>query len=376
MNVMIIGMSDGYGGTERFILTQIAYRHRNDLNLWILNDRCCRNLAYEDKYGELGIMGVCTPTVSEKRHPFKFMKDVDFFFKFNSIDAIIINVNITRVRHILVLHVAKKNGVEIRIVHSHTSSGIGKKAKLNHILCAPFLRCNASGLITKRFACSQEAGEFEFGRKSFEFIRNGIEVDSFSYSSLDRQRIRDELGLSYGAAVFLHVGRIAYQKNTAFLVKMFLEYAKNHDGAVLLVVGGIDFREREYIEVQKALDAASNSHSVMLLGVRQDVSALMSASDVFLLPSMYEGFPLVNVESQCSGLVNVVSDKIPKSVDLSGLVSFVRLDAPISQWCDAMEKAYERSKSVDRVKMSNFVKQAGFDIQTAADEYWKCVTEP
>lgn len=375
MNVMIIGMSDGYGGTERFILSQIEYRHRNDLNIWILNDRRCRNLAYEDKYGDLGMAGICTPTVSEKTHPFKFMKDVGYFLKSNSIDAIIVNVNSTRVRHVLVLHVAKKNGVKIRIVHSHTSSAIGRKAELNHLLCAPFVRSNVSGLITKRLACSQEAGEFEFGRQSFKVIRNGVNVDRFSYSSSARQKIRAELGLSCEVAVFLHVGRISYPKNTAFLVKMFFEYAKKNGGAVLLIVGGIDAGDREYNEVQKALNASSNSQCIMLLGVRHDVSALMSAADVFLLPSRYEGFPIVSVESQCSGLMNVVSDKIPKDVDLSGLVSFVPLEVPISQWCDALEKAYVKSKTVIRVQMANSIKQSGFDIQTAADEYWKCVTE-
>ena len=251
------------------------------------------------------------------------------------------------------LSAAKKAGVSVRIAHAHSSS---QDRDLKYPLKMIFRRRippSATGL----FACGDTAGRWMFRGAPFEVLPNAIDTERFAFSETERARKREELALGDSLAV-LHTGRFYWPKNHDFLLRVFAGILKIRPDAELLLAG-----EGELFDETKALaEDAGISGSVRFLGLRADVPELMSASDVFILPSRYEGFPVVLTEAQASGLPCLVSDRVPGEAALTGLVSSMSLDESPEKWA---EKAEELS-SIPRKSGAGAVRAAGYDIQSAA----------
>ena len=371
MNVLIIGMTRGYAGTEKYIISQVRNKPES-VNVTILNDKHEQHLAYEDEYASLGIH-VLTPQINEKKNPIGFMREIASICEENSINVMIINANTVGVRAVLELFGAKNAGVKKRIVHSHNSSVDSIKGLVNHLLCSLFVRYDFFNLVTKRFACSKVAGEYEFGKKTFKIINNGIDTNAFAFSLEKRERIRKELGLSDQGVVFLHVGRISRQKNTDFMLRTYIKFASQNKDTALIVAGGVDDNPAELEKVKKTLRENNDTENIKWLGLRTDISDLMSGADVFFLPSLFEGLPIVAVEAQCSGLFCVFSDKISTEVELSKNVAFVPLGNDIDDWCNVLNHAAKMSTTINRHMCVQQIKNNCFDIKDCASEYWNLV---
>ena len=249
------------------------------------------------------------------------------------------------------LRAAGHGGADQLILHAHNTD-VGK----------PIVH-QAAQLLLKipchRFACSQEAGRFLFGADmSFSVIPNAIDVQRFSFQTVIREKARKELGLE-NRLVIGHVGRFQKQKNHSRLLSIFAEIHKQRPDSVLVCVGA-----GEKMEETKALAKRMElEESVFFLGQRNDVQDLLSAFDVFLLPLLYEGFPVVLVEAQCNGLKCFASkDAIPDTVNLSGNVTFIPLSASDEGWAETL---LQRDLSRDPTAIGR-VKDAGYDISDAA----------
>jgi len=230
------------------------------------------------------------------------------------------------------------------IAHSH--NGATDKERL-HNLCRPWLR-----MMTDKFvACSHLAASFMFGNniekyKKVEIVPNAIECSKFKYNSEIRKEKRNELDIQQNY-VILHVGRLTRQKNPKGVIDIFQQLSMLDDSALLLSVGTGDQEEiiKDYIS------AKGLTKKVKLLGVRNDVAEIMQAADVFLLPSLYEGFPIVCVEAQAAGLPCAISDTITEEVDLSGRVKFLALDRDYKEWAAELMplKDFPRQSSIQQL---------------------------
>ena len=257
------------------------------------------------------------------------------------------------------LAAAKKAGVPVRIAHAHSSS---QDRDLKYPVKIIFRSCIHSSA-TRLFACGDTAGRWMFRGDSFEVLPNAIDTGRFAFSETERAAKREELALGDSLAV-LHTGRFNWPKNHEFLLRIFSEILKIRQDAVLLLAG-----EGELFDATKALaQDAEIADSVRFLGLRSDVPELMSASDVFILPSRYEGFPVVLAEAQASGLPCLISDRVPGEAALTGLVSSMSLDESPEKWA---EKAVEMA-SVPRISGAEAVRDAGYDIQSAAEMLQSC----
>ncbi|WP_322290504.1 glycosyltransferase, partial [Paratractidigestivibacter sp.] len=227
------------------------------------------------------------------------------------------------------LHAAKNAGVPVRIAHSHSTSGKGEYAK-NAVKA--FLKMQANRYPTHRFACSQFAGEWLFGKGAdFDVVYNAIELDGFSFSAEARAKTRADLGLVGDQFVIGHVGRFTTQKNHGFLIDVFDQVAKRRDDAVLLLVGAGEAEASvECLVAERGL-----AGRVRFLGQRADMPDVYAAFDAFVLPSLYEGLCLVGVEAQRSGLPCLLSDTITREVDVSGECLFLPIDDSLV-WADAL----------------------------------------
>ena len=100
-------------------------------------------------------------------------------------------------------------------------------------------------------------------------------------------------------------------------------------------------------------------HSVFFLGFRTDITQLMQAMDIFVMPSLYEGFPVTGVEAQASGLPCVFSDTITREVKILDQVEYISLHASAEEWAFKVMKMVNSSC---REKSNALLRQKGYDI--------------
>ena len=193
-----------------------------------------------------------------------------------------------------------------------------------------------------------------------EIINNAIDLAQFEYTPQVRDIIRSELNIS-DKLVIGHVGRFMKQKNHLFLIDIFKQIHLRDSNTVLLLVGEGDLEQ----DIKDKVNRLELGGCVFFLGVRTDVHNLFSAMDVFLLPSLYEGLPVVGIEAQASGLRVVAADTITKDAKIVENFIFIPLEQSAQSWA---EKALESHTSTRHCRESaiNRIIDAGFEIKTAA----------
>lgn len=262
--------------------------------------------------------------------------------------------------NIQVAWIAKKCKVRKIIIHSHNAGNDGKIKAIMMNACKGLLEFGP----THYFTCSTEAAEHMFSKKrckkkDYVYIKNGVDISRFVFNEGERHKYREELGIS-DKKVVMHVGRFCNQKNHSRLIDIFNDLHKRESNTVLVLVG--DGEKKKTIEEKVRL--LGLSESVIFLGLRKDIPQIMFASDLFLLPSLYEGLPVVGVEAQASGLPCVIADSITKEVDFSGNNHYVSLNDNDSVWSEKILDLL--TKDIDRIEGSDIVRKAGFSLQDVA----------
>jgi glycosyltransferase involved in cell wall biosynthesis len=251
----------------------------------------------------------------------------------------------------LYLGEAKRQKIPHRIIHTHnTVSGDRVLKRLRNNVLASGIPLWANHFL----ACSSLAARNMFHGKSNEatIIHNGIDVSRFHYNSDVRQETRKELHIPDNVLCIGNVARFTPQKNHDFLLRIFEIVHKKTDSVLVLVGSGP--LEESIIKKARARGIFEFSR---FLGPRVDVARLYQAFDIFLLPSIFEGFGIVAVEAQCSGLPSIVSDRVPKEITCSNNIMFLPLDN-IELWVDTALKLAGKA----RVDGSSGVMKAGLDI--------------
>lgn len=219
---------------------------------------------------------------------------------------------------------AKAGGATVRLLHAHSTNSTG----LSRILHYP-LRFIVNAYATGRLACGKRAGRWMFGHRPYELVYNGIDTESFKPAPDVRRQYRDDFSIG-DSIVIGHVGRFENVKNHAFLIKVFAEYKSRYGNAKLLLVGDGVLKE-QCMELARECQI---SEDVIFAGLREDIPELLSAMDVFVLPSIYEGFPVTLIEAQAAGLPCIVSDSVSPETDIYGGVSYIGLDRSYTEWAE------------------------------------------
>ena len=249
----------------------------------------------------------------------------------------------------------KACGVPVRIAHSHSIRGPEKRGVVKNTY-EKTMRRLILHYATHLVACGQRAGEWLYGRNAFAdrglLIYNGIGLDEFAYDEKARKRIRTEYGLE-DRFVIGHVGHLAPVKNQSFLIGMMPEILKIRPEAVLLLLGQGNDREM----LQNKITELGLEDSVIMTGNVSNVGEFMSAMDVFVFPSLYEGMPLAMVEAQTNGLPCIISDRIPKDVHLTELVTALSIENSEDCWIEKLCSAERNNPLTYAEKM----REMGFD---------------
>ena len=228
-------------------------------------------------------------------------------------------------------------GVPGRISHSHTTNDDTKKTAARRIyfkLMRGLIRLFA----TDYLACGVGAGNALYGQKWFsrrgKVIRNGIDTSKYHYSAENRERLRRQLNVQ-DRFVIGHVGHYEKVKNQAFLIRLMGAIHKEDPNAILLMFGEGSERER----LQELIAQHNMQDCARLMGNASNIPELLSAMDVFAFPSLYEGTPIALIEAQTNGLPCVISSAIPGDACLLDSVRIISLDAPESEWIQAILSA-------------------------------------
>lgn len=160
-------------------------------------------------------------------------------------------------------------------------------------------------------------------------IRNGIDMDRFRYPKLKRSEVRKSLHIPEEAFVVGHIGRFAEQKNHVFLLKVFDQLHSQNEKAFLMLIGNGILEDT----IRKQIKQLNLENKVLILSHRSDIPELLSAMDVFVFPSLFEGLSVTMVEAQAAGVRCVVSNRINPETILSENTIPVDLDESISKWC-------------------------------------------
>lgn len=254
------------------------------------------------------------------------------------------------------LYYAKKQGIKTRILHSHaTKSAEVKWKEIRNNLITPMALKNANVF----FACSKMAGDYLFKDRPYTVINNALDLDCFKIDLKKREQIRSEMNLE-DKFVIGTVGRVAYQKNPFFALDVFKKVLTENPDTVYLWIGSgpLDDKAKDYA---KEIGIDSN---MKFLGNREDVRDLYQAMDVFFLPSLYEGLPVVGIEAQACGLPIVLADTITKEMKITDNVQYISLDAPKEQWVKALMKY----KDFDRADTRQQIINSGYEITVAANK--------
>jgi len=304
------------GGVESVIMNY--YRHLDHSKVQI--DFICDEDSTRIPYDEIKKLGGRVFLVPKYQNLPKYLKALEKLFKENQYRIVHSNINTLSV---FPLYAAKKAGVPIRISHSHSTSN-PKEWKRN--LIKNILRPFSKRYATDYFACSELAGRYLFGNKAFDqgkvkIIHNAIDIEKFKFDEVARKKLRKGFGIKDSTIVIGHVGRFVQQKNHTFLVDVFNEYYKKNPDSKLLLVGSGPLED----EIKKKVERLGLKDSVLFLGQRDDINKLYSVMDVFCLPSLYEGLPVVGVEAQAAGLPTIFSNRISKEVIVSSYAKIVSI---------------------------------------------------
>ena len=251
-------------------------------------------------------------------------------------------------------------GCKKRIAHSHNT-------KCNQTKADKLLRPLFYIFYTDALACGNEAGKWLFKGRKFIVLKNGRNIKNYRFNEEARKSIRNKYNVEDKLALG-HVGGFVNQKNHQFIIEIFKELKKIYPNTILFLIGDGELRTA----IECKVDDLCLSNDVVFVGNTDKVADYLSAMDAMILPSLFEGLPLVSIEWQISGLPIILSSKITKECSISDNIVFLDINEKPISWA---EKLIDIAHTEDRKKMSDIaikkIKLAGFDIQDSSNNLRK-----
>lgn len=345
-----IGM--GYEGISSVIINYVTHMNCKDIQ--------CDIIAYNQTPEELKLKleKYCNVfIIPKKKQDFKgYIKGLSTLLKNNNYDAIHIHGNSGMM--IIETLIAKKNKVHKIIVHCHNTTCDHKV--LNIILKVPMKK-----IATNLLACSEESGKWLYGKSPYTVLNNAIDCKKFEFNSSIRNKIRKEFNIE-NKLVLGHIGSFIEQKNHEFLIDFFYEYQKEDCNSVLLLISD----GPKFEQIKNKVKELNIEDKVIFAGRRGDIDLLYQAMDVYVMPSKWEGLPLVMLEAQACALPVIASENITKDAKCNDNVVFLPIDKGTQCWVNELKRIKNNPENREDDVFDN-MKLHGFDIITEADKLKK-----
>lgn len=341
VRILVFGVHDKIGGVETYCMNYFRNFDNNVVCYDFIN--MYEKICFEDEIRRLA--GKIYDVTNVKKNPFKYYFEICNVIKNGNYNTV--HINMLSVANILPILAAKRCGVKNIIVHSHnTNTPKGLVRKFLDKLNKKFVKKHS----THFFACSNMAGKWMFGEKvDFKVIRNAVDLKKFEYNEKIRKIYREKLGIN-DELLIGHVGRFSEQKNHEFLIDIYNDFCKYSVKSKLLLIGEGDLKEDIITKIKKY----NIEDNVIVLEPVSNVYEYMQAMDIFILPSLFEGLPVVAVEAQATGLKVVAADTITKELPIDELSEYIGLEN-IEQWCEVLKNCeYGRKSTYEKMTESGY----------------------
>ena len=351
MKILIIstvGLS--YDGITSVILNNIQAMDRTGLEIHIAGTiRVDDNIR--GQFSELGCKVVCFP--DRKKETFRYFLQLIRYIRKNHIEVVHANGNSATLA--IEMLAAWLGGCKRRIVHSHST-------KCEQVRADKLLRPLFYRLYTDALACSKDAGIWLFGKHRYTVLKNGRNTELFRFDNETRLRMRRELGLE-DEPVFAHVGGLVPSKNQNFLIKVFSEISQLLPSARFFIVGNGPLKQ----DLEQQAEQLGIKEKIIFTGNIGNVNEYLQAFDVAIMPSFYEGMPLVVIEWQLAGLQCLISDTITDECVMSDSVKFFDLNRSANEWArEAIKLSDKQDRIINSEHAVEEAQKKGYDIANCA----------
>lgn len=353
--ILIFGMTENPGGVESFLRNYISEISPEKIQF----DFLCNSyekVAYEDELKARGSKMIHFPARSKDYR--KYKKELTLFFRKYAKDYAGIWVNVSSLANIDYLKYAKKYGIKKRIIHSHNSKNMDSSLRgmLHH-----FNRMRIEKYATDFWACSEDAAKWFYKDKLLPktiIIHNAISTEKMRFHQEKRKEIRDKLGYQ-NHYVLGNVGRLHFQKNQEFLLKVFALTVRRIPEARLVLVG-----QGEDLEKLKQLARTLKIQDfVYWAGLQKDICAWLSSFDLFLFPSKFEGTPIAALEAQANGLPILASkEALPDNGIINQNCERLELKEPLEKWVKQISVMRARSERIHPDEIFANFSEKGYEL--------------
>lgn len=355
------------GGIEKFIMTM----YKQMLNMGVsydfiyMNDETNKSY-YDDEIKKMGGNIYYTGKLNKKN----ILKFIISFRKIIKNNGPYIALHVHSFYNCgFISAIAKLFGQKNIIAHSHST----KDNKNDDSIKRRIYRVISKKLILyfsdHRLACGLEAGKALFDNSKFEVINNGISIEKFMNINEDEiNRKKNELKINK-EKVIIHVGNFYEVKNHSYIIDIAKELKQQNLSVKFLLLGDGALRTR----IETKVKENDLTEMIVFLGLKSDVEKYLALSDIFILPSKYEGFPISLIEAQAAGLPCIVSDKIDKNTDLkiNNFFSIGIKKQDIDIWCEKIIRDYKKEK-IDKSIIR--IKELSMDSHSSAKKLYNIYT--
>lgn len=361
--LLVFGGNLERGGVQSFLLNWIKYAPQNRYSFtWYLNG-IMKDSDLAEEFCNLGVRLVYgnVPLNSPLLYrAWKMTKDIVNLFNRNRFDIVHVNTASLGV-NVLSLGISKIYRVPQRISHSHNAPQGNVPFKFLISILRKIILYSATDFV----GCSEKAAEYLYGGNACEkakIIYNCIDTKQFQFSKKLRDNMREKLGLT-GCFVIGHVGTFSARKNQKFLIEIFRYISQIKDDARLLLVGNGDLESK----IREKVAEYGVEDKIIFAGLTNRVQDYMCAMDVFVLPSIFEGFPIVGVEAQANGLPCIFSGSITREINITGAEEFVSLTETAEEWARKILAHNGHFDGGERSCAYEYIRNKKFDIDSISN---------
>lgn len=262
----------------------------------------------------------------------------------------------------------KMAGVKVRIAHAHSTSDNNSNSAFGRAYQS-ISRFIIQKTATHFISCGEAAGIYLFPKiKHKMFLPNSVDTQKFaSIARLNKEYLRKMLNLVVNTILIVQIGRFLEVKNHPFSIQLAANLKSRNVDFLMIFVGDGELKS----EIKNLAHTMKVENQVAFLGLRSDIAEILAGSDLMILPSLYEGFPVVLVESQSAGVPALISDSISVEVDLGvGLIERLSLNNPLDNWVEKIEEILAKPKMEEKERLA-ILRDKGFDIHTSVKKLEK-----
>ena len=344
------------GGQKSLVFAYLRSFDPKRIKFDLIVDSDSNSIPYDDVKDLGGKLHVIPPYQNIVAH----LKALKKIFRENKYD-ILYAVNNTM--NLFPLYMAYKAGIKVRVSESLTmASPLERKKTMMKNVLKRFSHCFCNYMM----ANGKDCGIYQFGEKAYnqgkvEIYLTPVNAKENTFDSELREKTRSEFGWNE-KVIYGFIARFELQKNPLFLLDILNEIAQKQENSHFVIIGA-GAMEQQMLDKIKNLKL---DERISWLGRREDIKQFYMAFDAFLLPSLYEGLPVVGIESQAAGLPVFFSENVTREAGIAELGHFISLDKPANEWADIIIRETQKSMPQRRGREED-LRKAGFDAVAEAE---------